>query len=330
MLLMDERAFQMQFGTGELARLRRLGAVGDPQWASGLESAAAQARLAEVEVLLTSWGAPALTGDVLAAAPRLRAVLHCAGSVRGVVTNAVWERGVLVTSAAEVNARPVAEFTLAAIVLAAKKAPFLAADARRIRDNGPHVTGRGERSNLGRTIGIVGFSRTGRQVVGRLRGLDTAEVLVADPYADRRDVAASGARLVGLDELVSASDICSLHLPALPETRHTIGAAELAAMPDGATLINTARGSVVDTDALAEACVTGRINAILDVTDPEPLPADSVLYDLPNVMITPHLAGSLDSETRRMTAAALDELERYGKGLGPVYPVSQAEMRLSA
>ena len=109
-----------------------------------------------------------------------------------------------------------------------------------------------------------------------------------------------------------------------------LGAAELGAMKDHATLINTARGSLVDTSALEAECATGRINALLDVTEPEPLPATSVLYDLPNVVITPHIAGSLGTETRRMSDAALNDLERYLTGQKLLAQVVSGDLSLSA
>ena len=101
-------------------------------------------------------------------------------------------------------------------------------------------------------------------------------------------------------------------------------------MKDHATLINTARGSLVDTKALEAECATGRIIALLDVTEPEPLPADSALYNLPNVIITPHIAGSLGTETRRMSDAALDDLERYLDGRDLLAQVVHEDLGLSA
>jgi phosphoglycerate dehydrogenase-like enzyme len=324
----------MQFGPEEETRLRELARLGEPVRVTAYDTPEAKERLADVEVLLTSWGAPRITAEVLDLAPNLRAVLHCAGTVRPLVSDAVWERGLLVTNAVAENALPVAEFTVAAIFMAGKKAPFLANIARTRRDDWSYLGEHEILSNRDRVVGIVGFSRTGRQVVARLTvqgsGPETREILVADPFADAAAVAEAGARLVPLDELLAASDIVSLHVPELPSTRKLIGARELALMPDGATLINTARGAVVDTAALEDECATGRIYAMLDVTEPEPLPASSVLYDLPNVMITPHIAGSLGTETRRMTAAALDELERYGRGDSPRSAVTRADMEFVA
>jgi phosphoglycerate dehydrogenase-like enzyme len=330
LLVMRADSYRLQFGPDQLRRLHELAELGDPVWADDLDAPAARARLAEAEVLLTSWGCPELTAERLDAAPRLRAVLHCAGSVRPIVSDAIWQRDLLVTSAAEANATPVAEYTLAAIIFAGKKAHLLAAESRIAPADWYAVGHREDLSNYGRTIGVLGFSRIGRRVVERLQTLDTAEVLVTDPYADPGAVAAAGARLVELDELSRRSEILTLHLPSLPQTRHAIGARELALLPDGATVINTARGEVLDTAALERECATGRLNAVLDVTDPEPLPADSPLTRLPNVMITPHIAGSLGTETRRMSSQALDELQRYARGEEPLDAVTREALAVSA
>jgi phosphoglycerate dehydrogenase-like enzyme len=167
-------------------------------------------------------------------------------------------------------------------------------------------------------------------VVDLVQQLDDVTCLVCDPYADPQEVRAAGGELVELDELLPRVDVLSLHAPALPSTRNMIGAAQLALLPDHATLINTARGSLVDTAALEAECATGRINAMLDVTEPEPLPADSVLFTLPNVMITPHLAGSLGTELHRMTDAALDELERYVSEVPLLDEITSDDLQLSA
>jgi phosphoglycerate dehydrogenase-like enzyme len=282
-------------------------------------------------VLITSWGAPQLTAERLARMPALRAVFHCAGTVRGIATDAFWARGVTITSAADANAIPVAEFTFASIVLADKRAQFLAREplAHRTEDWRTRLLTDGY-SNLGRTIGVVGFSRIGRRVVALLRQLENVEILVADPHVDAEVIAGAGATLATLDELLRRVDVLSLHAPELPETRRMIAAAELALLRDGATVINTARGSLIDTDALIAEVVTGRLDAVLDVTDPEPLPVDSPLYRLPNVSLTPHIAGSLGSETRRLSDAALDELARWTLGLPLESEVVYADLGVSA
>ena len=330
LVVMSRDVFHAQFDQARLERLSRLADLPDPVFADDLDDPALAGRLAGVEVLLTGWGAPQLDAARLDRMPRLEAMLHCAGTVRGIVTDEFWRRGIRASNVAEANSVPVAEFTLAAIIFAGKKAPFIAADPQARRANGLTVQRYGELTNLGRTIGVVGFSRVGRRVVDLVRQLDDVTCLVSDPYADPDEVRASGAELVELDDLLRRVDVLSLHAPALPSTRNMIGARELAALPDHATLINTARGSLVDTAALEAECATGRINAMLDVTEPEPLPADSVLFSLPNVMITPHLAGSLGSELHRMTDAALDELERYVSDVPLLDEFTSEDLQLSA
>jgi phosphoglycerate dehydrogenase-like enzyme len=330
LLVMSPDVVRTQFGAEEMVRLRASASLGTPVAAHEFASEPVRRRLAEVEVLITSWGCPPIDGAVLHAAPKLRAALHAAGSVRPHIRDAVFDRGLLVTTAAHVNAEPVAQYTLAAVLWAFKKAPFLAADARRHRQDWTYRERRGELSGRHRTIVLLGFSRVGRRVADLLRRLDVGRVVVVDPVVDPVEVRAAGAEHATLAEALPQADVLSLHAPALPETRHLIGAAEFAALPPWATLINTARGSLVDTAALEHVCATGTLHAVLDVTDPEPLPASSPLYDLPNVMLTPHIAGSLGSETRAMTAAALEELERYALGLPPLAPVTRHELAVQA
>ncbi len=330
LLVMNPPTFALQFRAAELARLGAVCALAEPVWLPELDSAAARRRLTDVQVLLTSWGVPPLTPGRLADAPRLRLVLHAAGSVRGFLGQEVFGRGIQVSTAADANAVPVAEFTLAAVIMAGKKAPFLAARSRQDVAGWAAAVGREDLSNHGRTVGLVGFSRIGRRVADRLRLLDTEQVLVADPFADPAQVAASGARLVELPELLRRSQILSLHAPLLAATRGMIGGPQLALLPDGATVINTARGGLVDHDALARECARGRLDAILDVTDPEPLPAGHPLLRLPNVMITPHVAGSLGSETRRMSNHAIDELERWVDGRPLRTPLTADAYRVGA
>lgn len=330
LLVMNAATFADQFDSTRLQRLAELVDLDERPWTDALESPKLEARLSDVEILLTSWGVPLLSASLLDRMPNLRAVFHCAGTVRSFVTDELWQRGILVTNGADANAIPVAEFTFASIVLAGKKAHVLANDARIHREDWSYAAQRGELGNIGRVIGVIGFSRIGRRVVQLVQQLQDVTVLVSDPHANPVEVRAAGGRLVSLEELLPASDIVTVHAPALPETRNMIGAAELRAMKRHATLINTARGSLVDTKALEAECATGRINALLDVTEPEPLPADSVLYDLPNVAITPHIAGSLGTETRRMSDAALDELERYLTGQELLAQVVHDDLSLSA
>ena len=319
LVLMNEATFRLQFPQPELDRLRALVNVADPAsdapiWFESFDSAQARERLATAEIIISSWGAPELTSELLDSAPALRAVLHCAGSVRWLLPDDFYTRGLTVITAADHNAVPVAEYTLAAIILAGKRALPLAQIGRTAPSGWGDSLGQGKVSNLGRTIGIIGLSKIGRRVVELLKVLDTGPILVCDPFADPANVAALGATLVSLEEVMSASEILSLHAPLLPSTHHMIGADQLALLPDGATIINTARGAIIDQEALLAECSVGRLDAILDVTDPEPLPAGHPLLALPNVTITPHIAGALGTETLRLSRHVLDQLERWIAG----------------
>lgn len=329
LVLMTADTFADQFDPARLGRLTSLVTLTDPMRVSDLDELPPDV-LAGVDTLISGWGAPVLDAARIASLPALRHVIHCGGTVKSLVSPALWARGIKVSSAAEPNAIPVAEFTLAAIVMAGKKAPFLAADARRHRSDWSYRHERGRLSNLGLRVGVVGFSRIGRRVVKRLRQLEDVTVLVFDPFADPEKVAEVGGQLTSLHDLLPRVDVLSIHAPNLPSTFHLIGAEEMALLPDHATVINTARGQLLDTSALEAECITGRLNAILDVTDPEPLPASSVLYDLPNVMITPHIAGSLDTEIRRMTDTALDELDRVCSGQRLRHEVTEDDLPLIA
>ncbi|MFJ3204252.1 hydroxyacid dehydrogenase [Streptomyces sp. NPDC086989] len=286
-------------------------------------------RLAQAEVLFTGWGCPPLDAEALERMPRLRAVVHAAGSVKHHVTEACWERGLLVSSAAAANAVPVAEYTLAAILFTNKRVLESAHAYRAARAPIDPLRRYPAVGNYHRTVGIVGASLIGRRVMELLRPFDL-RVLVHDPYADPGELAALGAEACALDELLRRSDVVSLHAPALPQTRHLLDAARLALMPDGATLVNTARGSLVDTVALTEELVAGRLHAVLDHTEPEVLPAGSPLYNLPNVLLTPHVAGSLGGELDRLAATAVEELERYALGLGFRHGVDRGRLSYSA
>ncbi|MEU8758183.1 hydroxyacid dehydrogenase [Streptomyces sp. NPDC048659] len=284
------------------------------------------AALAEAELLLTCWGATPLTAEVLDRAPRLKGVVHAAGSVKHHITDACWERGIRVASVAAANALPVAEYTLAAVLFAGKGVLRSARAYGELRTGDAWLDESAPWGNYRRTVGVIGASRIGRRVIELLRPFDV-EILLYDPYVTDPG---PGVALVPLDELCARSGVVTVHAPQLPATRHMLGAAQLAAMPDGATLVNTARGSLVDEDALLPHLVAGRLHAVLDVTDPE-LPApDSPLWTLPNVLLTPHVAGSLGNELHRLADGAIEEVARYGRGEPFAEEVRAADLERSA
>lgn len=321
------------FPEASLKRLRLVADIEDGGVLTEFESPASQDVLGRVDVLVTGWGSPRIDGPALDAAPGLKLISHAAGTVKHHVDPMCWGRGITVTTAAEANSHPVAEYTLGFILLAGKRT-FAAAQALRQEQagydtfggllNGPANVG-----NNGGVVGIVGASRVGRRVLSLLRPFNMT-VLLADPTLTSAEAAALGAELVPLEELMARSYVVSLHAPELASTRGMIGAAQFAAMPDGATFINTARGSLVDHDALRTEAGTGRIHAVLDVTFPEPLPDGDPLYSMPNVILTPHIAGSMGNELALMGDAVIQEVERFAAGLPSRYGVSLRELDLMA
>ncbi|MFI6280306.1 hydroxyacid dehydrogenase [Streptomyces sp. NPDC050988] len=284
--------------------------------------------LADTEILITGWGCPHIDEAVLDAAPRLRAILHAAGSVKGLTSPAVWDRGITVSSAAGANALPVAEYTLAMILLAGKDL-FAQRDRLRAQRAFPYGEIMPGIGNFGRRVGVVGASRIGRRLIELLRPFDL-RVTLADPYVDATEAAALGVPLLPLDDLLATSDIVTVHAPQTPETHHLIGRRELALMPTGSVLVNTARGALLDHDALVEELRANRLSAILDVTEPEPLPVDSPLFDLPNAFITPHLAGSQGNEVARLGLAVTEEAERLLSGRELAHAIDHAVLERTA
>ena len=316
------------FPPGVLARLGEAVDIDPDLIAEDFTEPRVREVLARTEILVTGWGCPRLDAAVLDVAPKLRAILHSAGSVKGFTTPEVWRRGIAVSSAASANALPVAEYTLAMILLAGKD---LLGARERLRTTRAHpgwgvVPGIG---NHGRRVGVIGASRIGRRVIGLLAPFDL-RVSLADPYVGEPRAAELGVELLPLDDLLRTSDIVTVHAPETPETHHLIGRRELALMPDGATLINTARGGLVDHEALVDEVRTGRLNAVLDVTDPEPLPADSPLYDLPGAFVTPHLAGSQGNELSRLGMTVAEEAVRLVAGGDLAHPVDPGALGIEA
>jgi phosphoglycerate dehydrogenase-like enzyme len=305
------------FGPAELARVHAAADLDERVTIDDFERADHRL-LAAVDVLITGWGCPRIGPAELAVMPRLRAVLHAAGTVKDHLGPEVWARGILVTTAADANAYPVAEYTLAAILLAGKDVPELARGYA--TDPAFSAAGRTGIGNYRRTVGILGASRVGRRVIELLGAFDFT-VLVYDPYLADDDPVLDRARRVSLDDLFRLSSIVSVHAPLLPETAGLVGSRQFALMSPGSVLINTARGAIVDHDALADAVRAGGIRAVLDVTAPEPLPAGHPLRRLPGVILTPHLAGSLGNELGRLGESAVRELELLAAGRPPRSPV---------
>ncbi len=275
--------------------------------------------LPDADACITSWDVARLDADVIAIAPRLKAMAHMGGSVSRFVSDALWERGIHVTCTSPALARNVAQTTLGLMIVGMKRIWPL---GQHVRDGGWRESPYWPARELsGKTVGIVGASNVGRHVMELLEYFGV-QVLLYDPYVSAAEAQRLGASKVELDDLVSRADIISLHAPAKPETYRLLTAHRLRMMKDNALLINTARGSLIDEQALIAELSKGRFFAFLDVTDPEPPSADSPLRRLENVLVTPHLAGCIE-DCSHMGEMAVEELRRFFAGEPPLYQVTQ-------
>ncbi|MBZ0300967.1 MAG: hydroxyacid dehydrogenase [Anaerolineae bacterium] len=275
------------------------------------EAAADRSVLHDADVIFSGWGGPKLDVDFLNAAPHLKAVFYGAGSIRGLVTDTFWERNIQITSAAAANAVPVAEFTFAQIILGLKRGWH---HALHIKHTGQWMRPDPIAGTYDSVVGLISLGLIGQRVADLLKLLHV-KVIAYDPFVSAETAAQLNVELVSLDAVFEQADLVSLHTPWLPETVGMITGAHFAAMKPNTTFINTARGAVIREDEMI-AVLQQRpdLYAVLDVTYPEPPASDSPLFTLPNVILTPHIAGCVGTECWRMGAYMVEELERYLRG----------------
>jgi phosphoglycerate dehydrogenase-like enzyme len=283
--------------------------------------------LADVDMIFSGWQGPLLDEAFFAAAPKLKAVFYGAGTMGYILTPAVWERGIVVTSALEANAVPVAEYTLAIILFSLKHGWRLAREVRTSRSLPPRNEVPG---CYGSTVGLVSLGAIAQKVVELLKSFDL-NVLVYDPFLAKDDARALGVELASLEEVFRRCDAVSLHTPVFPETIGMITGNHFASMKQGATFINTARGELVREAEMVEVLADRPdLQAVLDVTMEEPPKPNSLILRLDNVVLTPHIAGSAGRECRRMGRYMVEELQRYLAGQPLKYALTEKSVARSS
>ncbi|RKN75832.1 hydroxyacid dehydrogenase [Paenibacillus ginsengarvi] len=298
------------FGEPQWRQLEVLGRVAANERAGKPEPEAVRQLLKGADIAITSWGCLPFTEELLSAAPNLQAILHAAGTVKGIVTPAVWERGIRVSSANGPLGIGVAETALGLTIASLKNMWSLVSSTRA----GGWYAGRENVRELYEvTVGVIGAGQAGRHYIRLLRQFGV-NIIVYDPVLSAEQAAELGACKTELDTLLAESDVVSIHAPLLPATYRMINRDRLMAMKDDAILINTARGAIVDELALVEELRKGRLFACLDVTDPEPPAEDHPLRSLPNCVLTPHIAGAVGNGVKRLGQFAIDELKRLVAG----------------
>lgn len=265
----------------------------------------------DADIAVTSWGSTLLTKEILDEAPNLKLVVHAAGSVKPIVTDELWNRGIRVTGSPKPLGQGVAETALGLSISASKNFYNL---SKNIAKGGWHEGYDDIKELYDLTVGVIGAGWAGKHYIKLMHNFDV-DIILYDPYLSDEKAQALGVKKVDLETLLQISDIVSIHAPSIPETDNMFNRETLQLMKKDAILINTARGSLIDEKALYEHMAAGNLKyACLDVTNPEPPALDNPLRNLPNVIFTPHLAGLTNNGKRRIGMHTGDEIEKFIKG----------------
>lgn len=330
LVLPQPALFAELFTEAAQAELQSLGVLKLNPESRNWDSAELASKIGAYDVVVTGWGSPPFTEEVLTAAARLQLIAHTAGSIKRMLPPPVFARGIAVTHAAGAIAPAVAELTLLLILLSLRQAHRL---DRMLKAGEPWAAAKDAvlgQELAGQRVGVVGAGYTGRQVIRLLHRLD-AEVWVYDPYLTDERAAVLGVRKVAnLDEIFAECPIVTLQAPPTEETYRLVGAHQLRLLQDGAVFVNTARSHLVDEAALLSELQSGRFVAALDVFDQEPLPEDSPLRKLDNVVITPHIAGHSIQARHRQGQEMVDEIRRFVAGEPLKYTVTRAMLDIMA
>ena len=328
--------------------LERLSAVAEWEWleleggeAFGANEDAGAIRqlmekVGDMDAVVVSHGAPRISAEVMDGAPRLKIVGELEGDrfAYRIDVESAWARGIRTVDTTHGSSYPVAEWALGLILISLRNAgesfrKILAGDtAKPARDDFGFVHG----ELTGKRVGLIGCGHIGRRLVKLLAPFEV-EVRVFDPYLASELPDAIGVVKTSLEHVLSKSDVIVCLAPHTPATEGMIGRRELDLIPANSVFVNVSRGAVVESDALIARLKRGDIVAGLDVFDPEPIPPDSEIIGLPNVFLSPHIAGVTLASRHRFFSLMVDELERFFRGEEPLFeltPRSMANRRGSA
>ena len=267
------------------------------------------ARIGDCDTYITGWGSPRLDTEILNAAPNMKLHVHLCGTVVPFVSDDEWDRGIRVLSGNRFFAESVAEGTLAYMLSALRDIPFFSTqlhDRRKWRSSDFYNQGL-----AGKKIGIISYGAIARHLV-RILSVFRVKLYVYDVTPlPAEDVAKYGLHQASMEEIFSTCDIITVHTPLFDATHHLIGQPLLSRIREGALFINTSRGAVIDQAALERELADGRFRAVLDVYEKEPPAPDCPLYDLPNVMMMPHMGGPTIDLRAFITETLLHEADGY-------------------
>jgi len=262
-------------------------------------------------VIVTSWDSPRIDEKILDLCPDLKAVIHGAGSIKPIISDAFVARKIRITNSAVAIGEGVAETALGFAISACKGFYTLNEDTK----NGLWQENIKQKVKdfYDIKIGVISGGAVGKHMVKLLQNFHV-DVLMYDPILSAEQIAAIGAEKVTLEQLMSECDVVSVHAPSIPATDNMLNASNLSLMQDGAVLINTSRGSVINEADLIAELKKGRIFACIDVTQTEPPAKDNELRTLPNVVLTPHIAGTATNGLKRVALHVCEEIGRLLNG----------------
>lgn len=309
-LLMKDSLRKTIFDAKTLKRLEDFGNVYINDCDQDPDSDRVKRLIKDAHIIITSWGCPTLDKYILDSAPNVELVAHAAGTVKGIVSDSLWDRGIRVTGSAKAIGIGVAETALGFTIASLKNMWRLSKNTR----EGEWALGKEDvREVYDVNIGVIGAGRAGRHYIELIKNFDV-NILLYDPTIDDNTANKMGVKKVELEKIFKESDVLSIHAPSIPETDHMVNANTLAMMKDDAIIINTARGSIIDEDALIIELKKGRLFACIDVTDPEPPSKDHPFRTLPNVILTPHIAGAVNNGLYRIGNYVAEEIALYEAG----------------
>lgn len=263
-------------------------------------------KIKDVDLCVTGWGTEVFDEEVLSYANRLKLIAHTGGSVKPYITEGVYDKGIRVISGNDIFAESVAEGVIAYALASLRDIPHFSNELKQgIWPNKFYNKGL-----LNKTVGIVGYGMIARIVVGLLKPFKV-KIKVYSRHIKQEELQKHGMEQCTLEEIFKTCDIVSLHSGMTKENYHLITEELLMSMKEGALFINTARGGIVDEAALIRVLKTGRINAVLDVYEVEPLPRDNALLEIPNVILMPHMGGPTIDRRFVVTESVIEDIKRF-------------------
>ena len=263
------------------------------------------------EVIITSWGSPKISKEILDLCPDLKLVLHAAGSIKTIMTDEYIAKKIPISNSACAIGEGVAETALGFAISACKG--FYPLSKRTKQGLWGENLSLFVKDFYDIKVGVISGGFVGRHMIKLLKTFHV-DILLYDPILTKEQVEELGATKVELNELMSESDVVTVHAPSIPATDNMINKDNLKLLKDGAILINTSRGSVINEADLIAELIKGRIFACIDVTNPEPPLTNNELRYLDNVILTPHIAGTVSNGLKRIALHVCEELERFNRG----------------